>query len=153
MKPVKIELSAFGSYAGYTVIDFSAVTGGLFLVTGDTGSGKTTLFDAIVYALYDQTSGGLRDGRMMRSQYACAEDKTYVKFTFSCHGEQYTVYRNPEYERISRRKKTDGSLNMTKERHPYYCLCRMEKCTGDAKRILTRKLLRSLGWMRDSICR
>lgn len=116
MRPLKIEMSAFGSYAGYTVIDFSALTGGLFLVTGDTGSGKTTLFDAIIYALYDQTSGGLREGRMMRSQYASPEDKTFVKLTFICRGEEYTITRSPEYERISKRKKADGTVTMTKEK-------------------------------------
>lgn len=116
MKPLKIEMSAFGSYAGHTVIDFSSLTGGLFLVTGDTGAGKTTLFDAVVYALYDQTSGGLRDGRMMRSQYASSDDKTFVKLTFICRGEVYTITRSPEYERVSKRKKADGTLTLTKEK-------------------------------------
>lgn len=116
MKPLKIEMSAFGSYAGHTVIDFSNLTAGLFLVTGDTGSGKTTLFDAIVYALYDQTSGGLREGRMMRSQYASSEDKTFVTLTFICRGETYTITRSPEYERASKRKKADGTVTMTKEK-------------------------------------
>ncbi|MGN0205060.1 MAG: SbcC/MukB-like Walker B domain-containing protein [Coprococcus sp.] len=116
MRPLKIEMSAFGSYAGYTVIDFTTLTGGLFLVTGDTGAGKTTLFDAIVYALYDQTSGGLRDGRMMRSQYASSGDKTFVKLTFVCRGEEYTIIRSPEYERAGRRKKADGTVPMTKEK-------------------------------------
>lgn len=116
MRPLKIEMSAFGSYAGYTVVDFSHLTGGLFLVTGDTGAGKTTLFDAIVYALYDQTSGGQRDGRMMRSQYAADDIKTYVRLTFVYRGEQYTVTRKPEYERASKRKQADGRISMTKEK-------------------------------------
>ena len=70
MRPVKLIMSAFGSYAGRTEIDFTEIPNGLFLITGDTGAGKTTIFDAITYALYDRTSGGTRDGNMMRSQYA-----------------------------------------------------------------------------------
>ena len=70
MKPVKLIMSAFGSYSGTEEIDFTKLEHGLFLITGDTGAGKTTIFDAITYALYDNTSGGKRDGNMMRSEYA-----------------------------------------------------------------------------------
>ena len=70
MIPQRLVMSAFGSYAGREEIDFSEAGPGIFLVTGDTGAGKTTIFDAITYALYDQTSGGRREGRMMRSQYS-----------------------------------------------------------------------------------
>ena len=65
MRPVKLIMSAFGSYAGEEIVDFSKLNTGLFLISGDTGSGKTTIFDAITYALYDKTSGGKREGRMM----------------------------------------------------------------------------------------
>ena len=82
MKPKRLVMSAFGSYAERTEIDFTKQQGGLFLITGDTGAGKTTIFDAITYALYNQTSGGERNGNMMRSQYAKAEEETYVEFTF-----------------------------------------------------------------------
>ena len=75
MRPVKLIMSAFGSYAGKTEIDFTEIPNGLFLITGDTGAGKTTVFDAITYALYDRTSGGTRDGNMMRSQYAGEDTK------------------------------------------------------------------------------
>ncbi len=95
-------MSAFGSYAGETVIDFTKVQQGIFLVTGDTGAGKTTIFDAIAYALYDRTSGQKRDGGMMRSQYADLSARTYVEFTFCYRGEEYTVRRNPEYLREKR---------------------------------------------------
>ena len=70
MRPITIEMSAFGSYAGKAVVDFTGVRQGLFLITGDTGAGKTTVFDVIVYALYGQTSGGNREGNMMRSMCA-----------------------------------------------------------------------------------
>lgn len=115
MKPLRLELSAFGSYAGKAVIDFSDLPGGLFLVTGDTGAGKTTIFDAVTYALYDRTSGGRRDGQMMRSQYAKEDTDTYVDYTFSCQGEVYRVRRNPEYLRASRRRSKDGTIRMVKE--------------------------------------
>ena len=62
MRPVRLTMSAFGSYSGVEVIDFTVIKGGLFLIAGDTGAGKTTIFDAITYALYDRTSGGVRDG-------------------------------------------------------------------------------------------
>ena len=91
-------MSAFGSYAGKTTIDFTKRQQGIFLVTGDTGAGKTTIFDAITYALYNQTSGGERNGNMMRSQYAKPEMETYVELTFSCLGEVYSVRRNPDYK-------------------------------------------------------
>ncbi len=74
MKPLKLTMSAFGSYAGKNVIDFTGQQQGIFLITGDTGAGKTTIFDAITYALYNQTSGGERNGNMMRSQYAQTGD-------------------------------------------------------------------------------
>ena len=98
MKPVKLILSAFGSYATKTEIDFTGADQGVFLITGDTGAGKTTIFDAITYALYDETSGGMRNGSMMRSQYADAEVKTFVEFLFEYQGERYTVRRSPEYK-------------------------------------------------------
>ena len=80
MRPLALTMSAFGSYAGKTEIDFSGQEQGLFLITGDTGAGKTTIFDAITYALYNQTSGGERNGNMMRSQYAKDSVETYVEF-------------------------------------------------------------------------
>lgn len=98
MRPERLVLSAFGSYAGRTEIDFTRQRGGLFLISGDTGSGKTTIFDAITYALYNRTSGGERSGAMMRSQYAKPEQETYVEFWFEYAGESYRVRRNPEHK-------------------------------------------------------
>ena len=83
MRPIKLTMSAFGSYSGMETIDFTKIQGGLFLVTGDTGAGKTTIFDAVTYALYDRTSGGRRDGNMMRSQYADDEAETFVEYTYT----------------------------------------------------------------------
>ncbi|MCI8484213.1 MAG: SMC family ATPase [Lachnospiraceae bacterium] len=115
MRPVKLVMSAFGSYAGEEVIDFSEMKQGVFLITGDTGAGKTTIFDGITYALYDQTSGGKREGDMMRSQYAEPSIQTFVELTFLYRGETYVVRRNPNYKRTSRRKNKEGAYPLAKE--------------------------------------
>ena len=115
MKPLRLILSAFGSYGGRECVDFEKMKQGLFLITGDTGAGKTTIFDGITYALYGQTSGRRREGDMMRSQYASDTDETYVEFTFSELGKVYTVRRNPVWLRRSRRKNKDGEYALTKE--------------------------------------
>lgn len=104
MKPLKLVLSAFGPYAGHTEIDFTKLgEQGLYLITGDTGAGKTVLFDAISYALYGETSGGVRDASMLRSQYAKADMPTSVELTFLLHGRAYRLVRNPEYRRPAKR--------------------------------------------------
>ena len=115
MRPIKLTMSAFGSYSGMETIDFTKIQGGLFLVTGDTGAGKTTIFDAVTYALYDRTSGGRRDGNMMRSQYADDEAETFVEYTFAYRDGQYTIRRNPEYMRAGKRKNADGKIRLVKE--------------------------------------
>lgn len=116
MRPLLLTMSAFGSYGGEETIDFTGMERGIFLISGDTGAGKTTIFDGIMYALYDVSSGGQREGTMMRSQYASPSARTYVDFTFSCQEEVYRVVRNPEYERESLRKNKDGSRKMAKEK-------------------------------------
>lgn len=115
MKPQKLIMSAFGSYAGEVVIDFSNISHGIFLITGDTGAGKTTIFDAICYALYDRTSGGAREASDMRSQYAGADTPTFVEYTFTYNGETYVIKRNPKYSRLSKRKDKDGNYKETVE--------------------------------------
>lgn len=107
MRPIKLVMSAFGPYAGRTEVDFEKLgTNGLYLITGDTGAGKTTIFDAIAYALYGEASGDLRDPSMLRSKYAELETPTEVELVFAYDGKEYTVKRNPEYERKA--KKGDG---------------------------------------------
>ena len=83
MRPVKLVMSAFGPYAGRVEIDFEKLgTRGIYLITGDTGAGKTTVFDAITFALYGEASGENRDVKMLRSKYARPETLTEVQLTF-----------------------------------------------------------------------
>lgn len=108
MRPLNLTMSAFGPYAGVQELDMTQLGAeGLYLVTGDTGAGKTTIFDAICYALYDEPSGTGRDARMMRSTYADVDTDTYVELTFEHIGKTYRVKRNPSYER--RKKKGEGT--------------------------------------------
>ena len=100
MRPVKLRMSAFGPYAGNIELDMNRLgTEGLYLITGDTGAGKTTIFDAVTFALYGETSGGIRDAEMLRSKYAEPETRTEIELTFEYGGREYTVRRNPKYER------------------------------------------------------
>lgn len=105
MRPIKLIMSAFGAYVKPTVLDFDRDLRGenFFLIHGATGSGKTTILDAICFALYGKTSGGSRTGEMMRSEQASPSDKTQVDFTFALRGKTYRVVRNPKYIRASKR--------------------------------------------------
>lgn len=104
MRPVKLVISAFGPYAGKTEIDFNKLgTNGLYLVTGDTGAGKTTIFDAITFALYGEATGDHRDTKMLRSKYADIDTDTSVKLEFISGGKTYVIERSPEYERAKKR--------------------------------------------------
>ena len=120
MRPLKLTISAFGPYAGECVLDLERLgTGGLYLITGDTGAGKTTIFDAICYALYGRASGGARDNaELFRSKYAAPETPTFVELEFSSRGQRYRVRRNPGYLRPAKRgstmveQKPDAELTM-----------------------------------------
>ena len=120
MKPIKLIISAIGPYADEPLeIDFSQFSGkGLFLISGDTGAGKTTIFDAICFALYGETSGHYRDTKNLRSQYAAPGTKSYVDFYFTHQGEEYRIYRQPGYLRAKQRGE---GLIEEKEKAVLYC--------------------------------
>ncbi|NLY87764.1 MAG: SMC family ATPase [Clostridiales bacterium] len=104
MRPTHLVMSAFGPYAGRTEIKFDLLgQSGLYLITGDTGAGKTTIFDAITFALFGKASGENRDANMFRSKYAELGTPTEVELIFAYAGEEYRIKRNPEYERPSAR--------------------------------------------------
>ncbi len=104
MKPVHLILEGFGPFAGTETIDFTGLDG-LFLITGDTGAGKTTIFDGIAYALYGETSGENRSVDTIRSQYASIETPTRVELIFEEHGKKYKIERSPRYTRMRRNGK------------------------------------------------
>ena len=98
MRPIKLVLSAFGPYASKIELDLSKLgENGVYLITGDTGAGKTTIFDAITFALFGKPSGDIRDVKTLRSEYAKEEIETYVELNFVYHDEEYHIYRRPEY--------------------------------------------------------
>ena len=104
MRPLLLKMSAFGPYAGNTVIEFDKLGDkGLYLICGDTGAGKTTIFDAICYALFGEASGRLRDVSMLRSKYADDLTPTEVELLFLHNDKEYRIVRNPEYYRPSKR--------------------------------------------------
>lgn len=112
MKPLRLVMSAFGPYAGEEVIEFEKLGNtGLYLITGDTGSGKTTVFDAVSFALFGESSGGNREPSMLRSRFAEPKTKTFVELEFLYKNNTYRVKRNPEYLRPK-----DRGEGETKER-------------------------------------
>ncbi len=107
MRPIKLVITGFGPYAARQEFDLDKLgESGLYLITGDTGAGKTTIFDAITYALYGEPNGDHRDSSMIRSKYAEPDTPTEVELTFINAGKQYTVKRNPDYMR--KKQKGDG---------------------------------------------
>ena len=108
MRPIKLTMTAFGPYAGSVTVDFSRFgEKGLFLITGDTGAGKTTIFDGITFALYGETSGSVREPDSLRSGYAGPDIETSVQLDFRYAGKQYSVIRSPRYDRP--KKRGDGT--------------------------------------------
>ena len=99
MKPKILKLSAFGPFANTVSIDFTKFQDGLFLVSGDTGSGKTSIFDALTFALYGQVSGSTRELDTIRSDYSNANQDTYVELIFTHKEKEYSITRSPAYQR------------------------------------------------------
>ena len=115
MRPLKLTIAGFGPYAGVQELDFESLgTGGLYLITGDTGAGKTTIFDAISYALYGRLSGETREKNSVRSDFAEADTATFVELIMEHAGKEYHILRNPEYTRPKKRSKS-GSVTKEKE--------------------------------------
>lgn len=119
MKPIELTLCGWGPYREKQKIDFTCLKDrGLFLITGATGAGKTTIFDAIIYALYGSMSGRMREKNSVRSDFAHQATPTYVELSMEHNGKVYFIYRNPEYLRPKKRK--SGTQEMTKEKENAY---------------------------------
>ena len=104
MRPLKLTISAFGAYADKCELDMSLLGNkGIYLISGNTGAGKTTIFDAITFALYGHTSGGIRENEMLRSKYADKNTPTFVEMAFLYNNKSYTIRRNPEYLRPAKK--------------------------------------------------
>ena len=118
MRPNKLIMSAFGPYAGKTVVELEKLgQSGLYLITGDTGAGKTTIFDAVTYALFGEASGNNRETSMFRSKYADPETPTEVELYFTCKSKEYYIKRNPEYDRPKSRGEGFTSEKANAELH------------------------------------
>ena len=113
MKPLYLEFQAFLSYKDKVEIDFSKLDGSLFLISGNTGSGKTTIFDAMCYALYGQCTSEDRN-KQLKSDFADLSELSYVKFTFEQNGKIYTITRQPAQDLLSK-KKSKGEYKVTQK--------------------------------------
>lgn len=140
MRPNKLTISAFGPYAGRIELDMDKLgLSGLYLITGDTGAGKTMIFDAITFALYGNPSGTSRDASMLRSKYADASTPTEVELEFTHNGETYKIRRNPDYERPAKR-----GTGMVKQNADAELICPDGK-TYSKIREVDKKILEILG--------
>lgn len=114
MRPLKLTMSAFGPYTDVQELNLDAFgANGIYLITGDTGAGKTTIFDAIMFALYGTASGDQRDPKMLRSKYAEDDNETYVALDFLYKGQTYHIVRNPDYSYVHHLK--NGSVRISKK--------------------------------------
>ncbi|MCQ2134282.1 MAG: SMC family ATPase [Bacteroidales bacterium] len=119
MRPSELTISAFGSYTGTETIDFNKIGDkGVFLISGETGAGKTTIFDAICFALFGEASGNTREGKMLRSEYAQPTDRTFVRMKFEYAGKEYTIERWLGYERKSNRRSRDAEGKLVESTTP-----------------------------------
>jgi len=140
MKPLNFVMSAFGPYAGKVELPLQQIgSEGLFLITGDTGAGKTTIFDAIAFALFDGASGSVRTVDTLRSDFAATDTKTYVELEFSHKGKTYKVTRNPKYER----PKKSGTGFTHENADAAFIVPSGEVVTGNNK--VTEKIVELLG--------
>lgn len=115
MKPITLTLCGWGPFRDSQTVDFTKLSeNGIFLITGQTGAGKTTVFDGITYALYGNMSGEIREKNSVRSDFAEDDTPTFAELVMQHNGEVYRIYRNPEYMRPKKRK--NGKAAMTKER-------------------------------------
>ena len=147
MRPLKLKMTAFGPYAGTEEIDFSRLgTSGLYLITGDTGAGKTTIFDAIIYALYGKASGPNREPGMLKSKYADPLAEPGVELVFLYNGREYKVRRTMDHERPKARG--EGTTIAPGEAELILPDGRIEKKEKD----VTRKITEILGVNRDQFC-
>lgn len=110
MRPLKLTMTAFGPYAEKTVIDFRELNHGVYLITGDTGAGKTTIFDAIVFALYGEGSGSGRSSEMFHSDYVDKFTDTVVELEFLCRKKEYRLIRTIHYKK-KREDKSAGAIS------------------------------------------
>ena len=139
MRPLKLTISGFGPYAGKEILELERLgSTGLYLITGDTGAGKTTIFDAITFALYGEASGEMRQNTMLRSKYADPDTPTFVELTFLSREQRYTVRRSPEYDRPARRG--GGTVTQKPEAELYLpdgkVITRYRDVTAEITRIL-----------------
>lgn len=143
MKPTYLKISAFGPYAGVAEIDFSQLgENGIYIITGDTGAGKTTIFDAITFALYGEASSSIRETQMLRSDFAEPDTKTYVELDFLFHDKTYKILRSPSYTRLSSRTKKPTLVP------PSAVLTYPDNCVKTGSREVTNAVTELLGLTR-----
>lgn len=148
MRPLELTMSAFGPYAGEEKLELRKLgTKGIYLVTGDTGAGKTTIFDAITFALFGEPSGTDRDVTMLRSKYASPQTPTKVELLFEYRGKEYRIERNPAYERP--KKRGEGTTPQKADA----CLSLPDGRIIHSVNEVNRKIVEILGVDREQFCK